>query len=153
MKMNEQDRNLMLDALLTEGESYQAKIWAVLMADTATVAGLVGFSHFVTGNSGFAGALGAFTNQYCYVGLTEQSINIAVIETMDVSQVKAQFKIPRTAIQNVKVKGSFIPGRKTVHLSLEGKKKFSISVMSSAIGTDIKDQKENATKFIEAINQ
>ena len=62
--MNEKDKNEMLEAILSENEAYQCKLWAVIMAGADTYA-LIGGLSTLTG--GAAAALGALSNAYCYL--------------------------------------------------------------------------------------
>ena len=68
--MNEKDMNEMLDSICPEGETYQGKAWGTLMSGTAEML-----------------ALGALSNVYCYVGVTEKTLVIAVLETFDISHI------------------------------------------------------------------
>ena len=68
LTMNEKDKNEMLEAILNENEAYQCKLWAVIMAGADTYA-LIGGLSTLTG--GDAAALGALSNAYCYMGVTE----------------------------------------------------------------------------------
>ena len=72
LTMNEKDKNEMLEAILNENEAYQCKLWAVIMAGADTYA-LIGGLSTLTG--GAAAALGALSNAYCYLGVTEQHLN------------------------------------------------------------------------------
>ena len=60
LTMNEKDKNEMLEAILNENESYQCKLWAVIMAGADTYA-LIGGLSTLTG--GAAAALGALSNE------------------------------------------------------------------------------------------
>ena len=44
LTMNEKDKNEMLEAILNENESYQCKLWAVIMAGADTYALIGGLS-------------------------------------------------------------------------------------------------------------
>ena len=75
--MNEKDMNEMLDSICPEGETYQGKAWGTLMSGTAEML-----------------ALGALSNVYCYVGVTEKTLVIAVLETFDISHIYGKICIP-----------------------------------------------------------
>ena len=76
--MNEKDMNEMLDSICPEGETYQGKAWGTLMSGTAEML-----------------ALGALSNVYCYVGVTEKTLVIAVLETLisRIFTVKSAFRL------------------------------------------------------------
>lgn len=141
--MNERDKNEMLDSILATGETYQCKLWATIMADARTHAVIGGMST-LAGSA--AVAMGALRNTYCYLGVTESSLNFVIVDTMNVSKVKNRMSIPKDSITKMKVKGSFVPGRKVMILCF-GKTKLKISMMSHAIGSDIQGQRENVEKL------
>ena len=78
LTMNEKDKNEMLEAILNENEAYQCKLWAVIMAGADTYA-LIGGLSTLTG--GAAAALGALSNAYCYLGVTEQHLNMVIVNS------------------------------------------------------------------------
>ena len=53
LTMNEKDKNEMLEAILNENESYQCKLWAVIMAGADTYA-LIGGLSTLTGGAAAA---------------------------------------------------------------------------------------------------
>ena len=75
--MNDTDMKQMLDAICPEGETYQGQAWGTLMSGTAEML-----------------ALGALSNVYCYVGVTERFLVIAVLETLDISHIYGKICIP-----------------------------------------------------------
>ena len=77
------------------------------MADAKT---LMGYSAL------FGGAGGALSNEYCYVGMTENRFAFFIVGKIDVTQVKFAFVIPFAQIERVKVKKSLIPGRYVIHI-------------------------------------
>ena len=85
LTMNEKDKNEMLEAILNENEAYQCKLWAVIMAGADTYA-LIGGLSTLTG--GAAAALGALSNAYCYLGVTEQHLNMVIVNSVNVSKIE-----------------------------------------------------------------
>lgn len=77
------------------------------------------------------------------MGLTQKRLVVVVVKKTDVSQVKFAFDLPLEQLSSVKVKKNFIPGRQVMTAVFENKK-IHFSIMSSSIGTDIENQKENA---------
>lgn len=158
MKMCEEDKNGMLEYLLPNGEQYKAKVWGVIMAgvkDIAAIGILGGLISVAAGSvlgGGTAGAMGALSNEYCYVGITEKRIVVNVIQKLDCSKVKSSFSIPFTEIKKVKVSKSIIPGRRVVQIFFQNGT-IKLSLMSNAIGTNIQNQKENVECFIQNISR
>ena len=102
--MNEKDMNEMLDSICPEGETYQGKAWGTLMSGTAEML-----------------ALGALSNVYCYVGVTEKTLVIAVLETFDISHIYGKICIPFDQFDELKVQKGlpecFSDGRGTGRLA------------------------------------
>ena len=146
LTMNEKDKNEMLEAILNENEAYQCKLWAVIMAGADTYA-LIGGLSTLTG--GAAAALGALSNAYCYLGVTEQHL---IVNSVNVSKIENRLSLPLSSITKAEVKGGLLPGRKVVMLHF-GKEKMKISLMNNAIGSDIQGQKENVEMFCQIVSK
>lgn len=143
MKLNENHKNQFLDSALYPGEQYRAKAWGVLMADNLTA------FRFTVLFGATGGALAtSLANEYCYVGMTDGRLVFYVVEKLNVSQIKVAFEVPFSQIAKTKVKKSFIPGRYVIDI-YTGNNKLSLSLMTSAIGTDIQNQKEAALAIVE----
>jgi hypothetical protein len=145
--MNERDKNEMLNAVAGEGETYQCRLWGTIMADAKTYAKIGGLS-LIAGSG--AAALGALSNAYCYLGMTEKSINFVIIDSIDVSKIKNRLSIPVGSITKAEVKKGLIPGRTTVILHIENAK-MKLALMNNTVGSDIKGQKENVEKFCQLV--
>lgn len=143
MKLNENHKNQFLDSALYPGEQYRAKAWGVLMADNLTAFGFT----VLFGAAGGA-LVTSLANEYCYVGMTDGRLVFYVVEKLNVSQIKVAFEVPFSQIAKTKVKKSFIPGRYVIDI-YTGNNKLSLSLMTSAIGTDIQNQKEAALAIVE----
>ena len=145
LTMNEKDKNEMLEAILKENEAYQCKLWAVIMAGADTYA-LIGGLSTLTG--GAAAALGALSNAYCYLGVTEKHLNMVIVNSVNVSKIENRLSLPLSSI----TKAGLLPGRKVVMLHF-GKEKMKISLMNNAIGSDIQGQKENVEMFCQIVSK
>ena len=146
LTMNEKDKNEMLEAILKENEAYQCKLWAVIMAGADTYA-LIGGLSTLTG--GAAAALGALSNAYCYLGVTEKHLNMVIVNSVNVSKIENRLSLPLSSITKAEVKGGLLPGRKVVMLHFGMK----ISLMNNAIGSDIQGQKENVEMFCQIVSK
>lgn len=146
-KVNEQDKNNMLKGLLGEGESYQAKAYGVIMAGIKTYTKLGVLSLFI---GSLAGAMGALSNAYCYVGATEKNLNFAIINSFNPSKIKEQLSIPLDSLNKVKVKKSFIPGRYIIKLRFE-KSGMKLVLMNNTWGTDLVGQKEGMLQICDLL--
>ena len=89
------------------------------MAGADTYA-LIGGLSTLTG--GAAAALGALSNAYCYLGVTEQHLNMVIVNSVNVSKIENRLSLPLSSITKAEVKGGILPGRKVVMLHF-GKEK------------------------------
>lgn len=99
-----------------------------------------------------AAALGALSNVYCYLGVTEQHLNMVIVNSVNVSKIENRLSLPLSSITKAEVKGGLLPGRKVVMLHF-GKEKMKISLMNNAIGSDIQRQKENVEMFCQIVSK
>ena len=130
-KMNEQDMDYMLGNMAIENEKYTAKVWAVVMS---------------MNNS----KQSALNNKYCYLGLTQNTINIVMINSFNIKSIENQITVPLNTITKVKVKKSFIPQRRIVIIETDSYK-MKISVMLNSIGADLPKQKDYAELLFERL--
>ena len=96
--------------------------------------------------------MGALSNVYCYLGVTEQHLNMVIVNSVNVSKIENRFSLPLSSITKAEVKGGLLPGRKVVMLHF-GKEKMKISLMNNAIGSDIQRQKENVEMFCQIVSK
>lgn len=84
VKMNEKDKNTMLDQLLPAGENYEAKIWTVIEAGADALTSIGALSIVLKNSSnlglGAAGVLGSLSNEYAYMGLTQKRLVVVVVK-------------------------------------------------------------------------
>ena len=111
---------------------------------------LIGGLSTLTG--GAAAALGALSNAYCYLGVTEKHLNMVIVNSVNVSKIENRLSLPLSSITKAEVKGGLLPGRKVVMLHF-GKEKMKISLMNNAIGSDIQGQKENVEMFCQIVSK
>jgi len=144
--LNEKDKNELLGQALNEGESYKAKVWGCLMADTKTL------MKFAAVGGSLAGSMGALSNQYCYVGMSNLKFVFYVMETFDCDKVKYAFEVPFAQIDKVKVKKSLLPGRHVVNIYVS-KQCLKLSLVTNTIGTDIQNQKEGVAIILAELEE
>ena len=97
--MNDTDMKQMLESICPEGETYQGEAWGTLMSGTAEML-----------------ALGALSNVSCYVGVTEKSLVIAVLETFDISHIYGKICIPFDQFDEVKIKKGLVPSQRIIKM-------------------------------------
>lgn len=133
--MNEKDMNEMLDSICPEGETYQGKAWGTLMSGTAEML-----------------ALGALSNVYCYVGVTEKTLVIAVLETFDISHINGKICIPFDQFDELKVQKGLLPSQRIIKAK-SGKTKIKLSLVNNSITAKIKDQKQGMLAICETLER
>ena len=133
--MNEKDMNEMLDSICPEGETYQGKAWGTLMSGTAEML-----------------ALGALSNVYCYVGVTEKTLVIAVFETFNISHIYGKICIPFDQFDELKVQKGLLPSQRIIKAK-SGKTKIKLSLVNNSITAKIKDQKQGMLAICEALER
>ena len=133
--MNDTDMKQMLESIRPEGETYQGEAWGTLMSGTAEML-----------------ALGALSNVSCYVGVTEKSLVIAVLETFDISHIYGKICIPFNQFDEVKIKKGLVPSQRIIKMK-SGKMKLKLSLVNNTITAKVKDQKLGMQKICEALEK
>ena len=118
--MNDTDMKRMLEELCPEGETYTAMAWGTIMAGTAEVL-----------------ALGALSNIYCYIGVTQRSFIVAVLGTFDISKINGKICLPFQRIIKLKAEGL----------------KLKISLVNNTITAKVKEQKQGIVGICEALEK
>ncbi len=131
--MNDTDMKQMLASICPEGETYQGQAWGTLMSGTAEML-----------------ALGALSNVYCYVGVTEKSLVIAVLETFDISHIYGKICLPFTQLDELKIKKGLIPSQRILKIK-SGKTKLKLSLVNNSITAKVKEQKQGIQAICESL--
>ena len=133
--MNDTDMKQMLESIRPEGETYQGEAWGTLMSGTAEML-----------------ALGALSNVSCYVGVTEKSLVIAVLETFDISHIYGKICIPFDQFDEVKIKKGLVPSQRIIKMK-SGKTKLKLSLVNNTITAKVKDKKLGFQKIFDALEK
>ena len=97
-------------------------------------------------------ALGALSNVYCYVGVTEKTLVIAVLETFDISHIYGKICIPFDRFDELKVQKGLLPSQRIIKAK-SGKTKIKLSLVNNSITAKIKDQKQGMLAICEALER
>ena len=135
LMMNGEDMNRMLEELRPEGETYTGKAWGTIMGGTIT-----------------ALALGALSNVYCYVGVTENSLVIATLETFDISHIYGKVCLPFTDIKALKIGRGIIPSQRIIKLKADGLK-LKLSLVNNSITARGIDQTSGMNAILSALER
>ena len=95
-------------------------------------------------------ALGALSNVSCYVGVTEKTLVIAVLETFDISHIYGKICIPFDQFDELKVQKGLLPSQRIIKAK-SGKTKIKLSLVNNSITAKIKDQKQGMLAICEAL--
>lgn len=136
--MNEKDKKLFLDEIKPKNENYLAYVWGTIMADAKALVTASGISLLI-GSVG--AALGALSNEYCYIGMTENYLAFVVVGSINVKQVKYRFVIKLSDVKSVKVKRNKLLGRTVISFN-HGEGKIKLSLVNNTIGSDMVGQRE-----------
>ena len=145
--LNVKDRDEKLGAFLGNKQKFDCKIWAVIIENTANL-----MRKSIYFSSDFAGLTGDLSGKYCYIGVMDSKLFFAVVDSFNVEKDNYNLIVPFSNLKQVKIKGGIIPGKKVVLLYFVEGGFMKVSVMNNAIGSDISDQKENATRFLQLIS-
>ena len=159
LRMKTADMEKMLHEVVALDKKLNCTLWGVIMKSNGEllknnlpIGMAVGAVLGVVMAGAVGGAMGALSNIYCYIGCTDTSIHIVCIHSFDVSKVKAVITIPYNEISSIKIKRSLIPGGHIILIRCFQNSRLKISVMNNSIGTDMKNQKENAHKFFDILS-
>ena len=133
--MNQKDMDRILNAILPEGESYLAKVWATITGNVASVL-----------------AFGSLSNTTCYVGVTEKSIVIAKLDFLDMGKADSTCIIPYASLVKLKTGHGFVPKQKSVQLKTSDGTKLKMMVNGYAFGSKMDDQAGQTDKLIQEMN-
>lgn len=150
--MNEESKMEMLNNFLVENEKYEATMWGTIMADAKVIIGIAAGMNAL-GLPG--GAVGALSNQYCYIGVSENYISFCCISNVDLSVMTGGFVMAFRDIVSAKVKRGIL-GRKVISLkTTDGNMKLSLA--GNTFGSKLSKEKqitgiEYLVQRLEAIN-
>ena len=135
-----------LEELKAPEETFRCMLWGTVYAKLSSfhdhsVASLIMAFTPAPGVGGF------LNNAFCYIGVTDQKIYVAALDSYNTSKIVGTFALPFANITSLKVSkafGSYI-------VDIECGEYVGLTVKSTSIGTNIKDQKERMGEFVAAI--
>lgn len=133
--MNAADMDRMLEEIRPEGETYTGKAWGTIMGGAVEIL-----------------ALGALSNVYCYVGVTERSLVIAILETFDISHIYGKVCLPFDQIRELKIGHGLMPSQRIIKLKAEGVK-LKLSLVNNTLTARGIDQKSGMKTILAALEQ
>lgn len=133
--MNAADMDRMLEEIRPEGETYTGKAWGTIMGGAVEIL-----------------ALGALSNVYCYVGVTERSLVIAILETFDISHIYGKVCLPFDQIRELKIGHGLVPSQRIIKLKAEGVK-LKLSLVNNTLTARGIGQKSGMKTILAALEQ
>ena len=137
---NDNDKMEMLNSLLDEGESYKGTVIATILPS----------AKFYLMFAAIGGAAAAIANTYCYMGITEKSLNMAIINSINVSKMEGAIKIPLDKIEKAKVSAGRIRASATLICNGE---KIKIAMTKIMLGSKVTGQKEGIQVICDRLSQ
>ena len=137
-----------LESAKVQGENFRCMLWGTVFANISSFQNrsAVSIAMSFTLVPGVAGSL---NNAFCYIGLTEQSLYVIALDTYNTSKITGTFALPFANITSVKVRKALIGGSHTI--DIECGEFISLTVKSTSLGTNIKDQKERMEEFLKVM--
>jgi len=127
------------------GETFKCMLWGTVYADFSSFQNHSAASIFMAGTL-TAGVAGSLNNAFCYIGLTDQSIYVIAVDAYNTSTITASFGLPLAGITMLNIRKAPLGASHTVEI--ESGEYVSLTVKSTSIGTNIKDQKERMQFFL-----
>ena len=137
-----------LERMKVQGENFRCMLWGTVYAKPSSFSN---HSKFTVGmadpDSALPGLVGSLNNAFCYIGITEKSLYVVAVDTYDTSRITGTFALPFANITSLNTRKNL--GSSTVEI--ESGDFVSLTVKSTSIGTNIKDQKERMAEFLAAM--
>ena len=135
-----------LENIKAPGENFSCMLWGTVIAKLSSfhdhsAASIIMAFTLAPGVGGF------LNNAFCYIGVTEQKIYVVALDSYNTSKIVGTFAVPFANITSFKGGKAF--GSYTV--TLECGERISLTVKSTSVGTNIKDQKERMAEFVTAM--
>lgn len=141
LTMNEKSMDVELQKLLHENEKLKARAWACILTSTPK---LLSYS-----TNDKRVKIGASTI-YCYVGLSDTFLHLVTLNSLDVTKVTGNFRIPLEDIKQTTIKNGLLKSSATIDF---GKEKIKILWVNQAAGTDMKNQRKNVKIICDSLRK
>jgi len=138
-----------LEAAKTESESFSVMLWGTAYASASKFQDRSAASNMIIGEGG-GGVVGSVNNAFCYIGLTDQCLYAIAVDSYNTSKVIGTIKVPFAQITSLNVRKAAFGASHTVEVSF-GDDFVSLTVKSTSVGTNIKDQKERMNAFLSQV--
>ncbi|MCL2815943.1 MAG: hypothetical protein FWD23_15210 [Oscillospiraceae bacterium] len=134
-----------LEAAKSQGESFRCMLWGTVIADLPVIKNRTVVSVIMQFTLA-PGVAATMNNAFCYIGLTETSLYVVAVDSYNTSKVIGNFVLPLAQITSLKTRKAFFGNSHTVEIECDGF--ISLTVKSTSLGTNIKDQKQRKESFM-----
>jgi len=140
------EMNQFLESIKVPGENFKCMLWG-----TVTSTDLHSFQNRSAASAimffaGVPGAAGSLSNCFCYIGVTEYSLYVVALDAYNTSKIVGSFNLPYAHITSLKVFKTAFGASHSIDIECGGF--VNLTVKSTSIGTDIKDQKQRMELFL-----
>ena len=142
-----EEMSAFLEGAKMHGENFYNMLWGTVIADLPLIENRTAASIIMmfTPAPGIGGAMP--NNAFCYIGITESTLYVIALDAYNTSKIIGTFVVPYSNITSLKMRKGM--GSHTVEIEAGGY--ISLTVKSTSIGTNIKDQKERMAGFLAAM--
>jgi hypothetical protein len=137
-----------LEGAKAPGENFRCMLWGTVYAKLS-IKNLSAVSKTMLFTAA-PGAAGTPNNAFCYIGLTEGGLYVIALDAYNTEKIIGTFTLPLAGITSLKSRKALLGGSHIVEAECGGEY-VSLTVKSTSLGTDIKDQKERMEGFLAAI--
>ena len=134
-----------LEAAKQGNESFKTMLWGTIIAELPLIEGRTAVSAIMQFMP-VGGVAAMPNNAFCYIGLTEKALYVIAVDTYDTSRVIGTFVLPFTKMTSLKVRKALMGGSHIIEAECGGH--ISLTVKSTSLGTNIKDQKVRMQEFL-----
>lgn len=161
------DMNAFLHQSAGEAADFSCMLWGVIMASPSAYLLRNRTAEDIDRGFILPGDNEPLSNTFCFIGCTNDCLYMVALYSYNTSVPLARFAIPFDAIKKVSVRKAFITGTRTFEIDCtltdigdeddpeetEYPAWFMVEVKNITLGTDIKDQRENADAFFRILER
>jgi len=138
-----------LENVKAPGETFSSMLWGTVIANLTSFQNRSAVS-IIMAFTPAPGVGGSLNNAFCYIGLTERSLYVVAVDAYNTSKITGTFALPLVNISSLKVRKTAFGASHTIDVEYGGEF-ISLTVKSTSVGTNIKDQKERMAAFLTAM--
>ena len=138
-----------LEVLKTPDENFTIMLWGTVYAKASKFQDRSAASEYMIDEGG-VGVTGSLNNAFCYIGLTDRGLYVVALDSYNTSKIIGTIKVPFEQITALNVLKAPFGASYTAEVHFAGDF-IGVTVKSTSVGTNIKDQKERMNTFLSQI--